>query len=370
MKFIKTNIIIITLLVIVLFSITLIGSTQHSLNYKWDKGKIYTYAVESDDNIVIESSGPMNYRQNIDTKTRSQFSIEVIEVYRNGSADAFLYIDKFEVTGKTFNDDYSTFASIEDLPKKSLKSKIHIDRKGRFKFYNMFYILYSEDNETFLVSVKIDENSTSASVNIQGTKVEVYAGFDPETGEIKSGYSIENLEKTKKVKNINENYQKFNILPVSFLEMMELPEGTFKKGDRITSKIAYYEIILDVLSVKDGIAKIKNTVRTLESEGSGMNDMGDINVNVDTNNDNDFDMNFNSDFNNDFDDDFDEDMEGFPNPSEMLNMNGDFTYKFDMKKGMLNSIEGEMETSSKTESMMVNFTIDTKSQIKMKLIKQ
>ncbi len=236
----------------------------------------------------------------------------------------------------------------------------------------MFYILYGEDNETLLISVNIDEKSTAASVNIQNTKVEIYAEFDHDSGKLKSGYSIKNLEKTKKLKNINENYQILNILPVGFLEMMELPEGNFKQGDRITSKIAYYEITLDILSVKDGIAKIKNTIKTLESDGSGIDDMGDVSVDVNTNNDNNFDMDFNTDldndFNDDFDEDFDEDMEGLTNPSEMLNMNGKFTYRFDMKKGMLNLIEGEMKTKSKTESMMVNFSIETTSQVKMKLI--
>ncbi len=71
MKSIKNIITIFTLFIIMLFSVTIIGSTQHTLNYNWEKGKVYSFAVESKDNIVIESSGPINYHQNINTKTRS-----------------------------------------------------------------------------------------------------------------------------------------------------------------------------------------------------------------------------------------------------------------------------------------------------------
>jgi hypothetical protein len=368
MKLKKTIIISLVLLIIIVGSIGMIWSLQHSLNYRWEKGKIYTFAVESNDKITIESTGPISHKQEIDTTTRTQFSIKIIEAYRDGSADAILFIDKFNVTGSSMFANNVTFATIDDLPKESLKSKISIDKKGKFRFYEMFYLLYGERN-TILVSIDLGEKRASATVSDQNTKVEVYAEFDRESGEVKAGYSVENLEETKKTKTLRESYNQINIIPVSFLEMLELPEGSFSEGDRITSKISNYEITLDVMSIKKGIATIKNIVKTLESDGSGMDDMGDVSVDVDSEDDeNDFSFDFDSDFNNDFDEDFDEDMEANMNPTDMLKMNGDFTYKFDMNKGMLKSIEGTMKTSSEMKNPMMSFNVNTISKLKMKLI--
>ena len=125
---------------------------------------------------------------------------------------------------------------------KALKQSVDVDPKGRFTFKEVVYMLVDEKSgSSQLVSAKVGPNGASASAQMDGEKVSVYAEFDPKTGTLKGGYKIEKMAeppvKKKKVA-VRKDAKKVDLLPTGFLEMLRLPDGPVSIGSKTKAKIA------------------------------------------------------------------------------------------------------------------------------------
>ena len=154
----------------------------------------------------------MDMKDIFDTETI--FSLKVLNVLSDGKAEGILYIESFKVTNKNGE----TIANLDDIPAEALKSLVEVDAKGKFTFKRIVYLLV-EGGKNILVSAsaKADLNSASASAQVGDQKLSIHAEFDPKSGTIKAGYSMETvknpLSKTVKIK---EDAQKIDILPLEF----------------------------------------------------------------------------------------------------------------------------------------------------------
>ena len=89
----------------------------------------------------------------------------------------------------------------------------------------------------------VDENSAQVGGQAGNMKVDAYAEFDPRTGKLKSGYSVQTLNTTKAVNvTVSEETQTIDILPYSFLELLALPEGDVMVNDQVKAQAGIYNM--------------------------------------------------------------------------------------------------------------------------------
>ena len=200
----------------------LVGSTALAteLNYNWQSGNTYRFQATSVDKVSMSGMG-MTME---DTFTlNSTFAIHIENVQANGTAEGVIAVEAFKVTNKAGQ----VMGSLSGLPKNALRNLVEIDRKGNFKFQEIVYMVIDEQGDNMLVSAKVGPNGGSASAQMGDEKVTVHASFDPKTGKLSGGYSVEKVKKpaaTKKKVKVKQDAPKVDLLPTKFLELLKLFE--------------------------------------------------------------------------------------------------------------------------------------------------
>ncbi|MBT6492484.1 MAG: hypothetical protein HOK97_22125, partial [Deltaproteobacteria bacterium] len=254
------------ILTLTLFSGTTALATE--LNYDWKTGNTYRFQAKSVDNVSMSGMG-MNMK---DTFTLdSTFAIHIDSVQPNGTAEGVIAIEAFKVVNKSGR----VMGSLSGLPKTALRNLVEIDRKGNFKFKEIVYMVIDEKGDNMLVSAKVGPNGGSGSAQVGDEKVTVHASFDPKTGKLSGGYSIEKVKKTtskKKVK-VKQDAPKVDLLPTKFLELLKLPDGSVSPGASFKMKMGATTIETSTPTVNAKRATLKTSIETGTGE-DGMGGMG------------------------------------------------------------------------------------------------
>lgn len=321
-----------------------------NVNYKWQAGKSYRFNAKAVDMVSMQAMG-VNMKETFTTSTT--FSVVVKSILANGSADATLYVEDFSIK----NSKGQLVASLKDIPKNALSSLVEIDKKGRFNFKKIVYLLV-EESGTLLVSGKATPTGASASAQMGDEKVSVHCEFNPKTGQLKAGYSVQKVKTPKKKVAVKQDAQKVDIIPTQFLELLELPEEPVHAGSVFSFELGDFKIKSKVGSLAQGIAKVNTTVSTKITDKTADDGFGD--------------------------DDMDDGMGGFPDMgmggmmpdmgmgaggsgsgmSMSLKMDGSFNVVFDINKGMMKSLKGNMKTNMSGGPM----TIKGDSQVDLKFV--
>lgn len=265
------------------FTLITFASVATELNYQWKAGSWYHFSAIVKDDIKTSAFG---MTMNDQFTTNTDFVLRIDQVNSNGLATAVLYLINFEVT----NSIGQVFATLNDIPKDALESACTVDRKGIFTFpKKLFMIMGYESN--VLAYGNADENSVSVGGQIGNLKVAAYAEFDPKTGKLKSGYSVQALNNTREVNvRLSEESQTMDVLPYSFLELLALPEGDVMVNDQVNAQAGIYNMQVNVISMANGIASMKHTVSTNKNhdlfDGNAQGTRGDgssmFNMGMDT----------------------------------------------------------------------------------------
>ena len=236
------------------------------LNYNWQSGNTYRFQATSVDNVSMSGMG-MNMK---DTFTlNSTFAIHIESVQANGTAEGVIAIEAFKVVNKSGR----VMGSLSGLPKTALRNLVEIDRKGNFKFKEIVYMVIDEKGDNMLVSAKVGPNGASGSAQMGDEKVTVHASFDPKTGKLSGGFSVEKVKKPaakkKKVK-VKQDAPKVDLLPTKFLELLKLPEGPVSPGASFKMKMGATTIATSTPKVNATSATLKTSIET----GTGKDGMG------------------------------------------------------------------------------------------------
>ena len=352
-------------------------SLAAELAYKWKSGETYRFSTNSIDDISMSGMGLSIQDQ---FTTNSNFAIQIDSVQANGTAEGVVYVESFRVVNKAGH----VMASLSEIPKKGLQSLVEIDRKGNFTFKEIIYMVITEKGENLLVSAKVGPNGGTASAQADGEKVTLHAQFDPNTGKMSAGYSIEKIKeapaKKKKIA-IKQDSSKVDILPGKFLEMLKLPEGNIMPGERFSMKAGNMTITTETADITNGSAKLKTSIKTGDGtnksgDGFGQN-MGEMGVEMGSSGS--FNMNMGDMNDNDDNDDNDHmdsmdmggmdmggmgmgdmgmgdmDMNSMQSMPEMF-MNGSFEALFHVDKGMLGQLNGTLSTETKMSGISMKTT--------------
>jgi hypothetical protein len=237
------------------------------LAYRWKKGATYRFQVDSQDTLAMTGMGvDVNAR----FATRSVFALAIERVRPDGSAEASLNIESFEVR----DPEGRTLSALSGLPKGALKNPVDIDTKGRFRFKEVVYLLVPESGGSILVSGKAGATGVSATGQAGDEQVTVFAEFDPKTGKLRGGATVKTVgkKKDKKVK-VRQDARKVDLVPRQFLEMLRLPDGDIQAGQSASVDLAGTQVSTEVVELTDKTARLKYTVRTEASAGDASSGM-------------------------------------------------------------------------------------------------
>ena len=343
------------------------------LAYKWKAGATYRFSTTAVDDISMSGLGLSIQDQ---FTTDSIFAIHVDSVQADGTAEGVVHVESFRVVNKAGH----LVAGLSDIPKEGLRSLIEIDRKGNFTFKEIIYVVITEKGDNLLVSAKAGPNGGSASAQADGQKMTLHAGFDPNTGKLSAGYSIEKIKeapaKKKKVA-IKKDASKVDILPGKFLEMLKLPDGNVMPGERFSLKAGNMTITTETADITNGNAKLKTSIQTGDGtnksgDGFGQN-MGEMSGEMGSSGSFNMDMgmgdmddmsNMGNEDMNDNDDMGGMDMGGIGGGMNMgsmqsapeMFMNGSFESLFHVDKGMLGQLKGTLSTETKMSGVSMKTT--------------
>lgn len=253
-------------LTLILFSCCTFGA---KLVYKWKAESVYRFQANVTDDIStsIDMMGIKSTENDI-YKTECLFALKVNSVQPNGTAEGILYVENYKVTNKAGQ----VVASLAGVPKEALKSAVEVDKKGNFRFIQYIYIAVQETGN-LLLSAKVSPTSASATATSpDGQQITHYAEFDPKTGTLKAGYTVQNVgtPKTKKVA-VKEDAPKLNVIPYDFIELLLLPEGDFVAGQTFNMKSPGYDMTVKAESLIANIATIGCTFKSDVAEMTGKN---------------------------------------------------------------------------------------------------
>lgn len=259
------------------FLIILTSSFATELNYKWKANSFYAFNSVVTDNITTSVMG-MNVSDKYTTTV--DFVLFIQSVDANGLATGRLYLTNFSVKDSKG----LAVASLVNVPKDAVKSDITVDKKGNFTFAKKV-TLVTTPTSNVLVYANATENSASTGIQTEGEKVDAYAEFDPKTGKLKTGYTVQTLKTTKKV-TVKENEQsdELDVFPYDFLQMLVMPEGEIAVNNHYNSKAGMYTVDVLVKSMANGIATIGEIISTdksadmFEGGASGETEEGSFNM--------------------------------------------------------------------------------------------
>jgi len=369
-----------------LFTGIFISSYATDLKYNWKAGGSYHFSAVVKDDISTSVMG-MEMKEQFTTTT--DFILITNSVNPDGSAVGVLSLVNYNVIDSKGN----VFASISDIPTKALVSDVSVDNKGNFTFLKKLYLITSAQGNV-LAYGKADANSVSVGGQAGNLKVEAYAEFDPKTGSLKAGYSVQEIETTTSVEvKVTEETDMIDVLPYDFLQLLALPEESVNLNDEIKVKTGIYEMVVKVNGMTNGIASLNHKMLTdksndmFDSSASGKSGDGQsmFNMNMDTHFEdddmnNDGDVDFDADFGEnemeiDMDNGFGEDMDmsemmsGFGSMPGMTSedqaaigaskamapdMTCDITTKFNYAIGMFDNVSGTVTTNLNTMGMKMN----------------
>lgn len=266
-----------SLLILASFLVFLSNSFATELNYKWKANSFYAFNSVVTDNITTSVMG-MNVSEKYTTTV--DFVLFIQSVDANGLATGRLYLTNFSVKDSKG----LAVASLANVPKDAVKSEITVDKKGNFTFAKKVTLITTPTSNV-LVYANATENSASAGIQTEGEKVDAYAEFDPKTGKLKTGYTVQTLKTTKKV-TVKENEQsdELDVFPYDFLQMLVMPEGKIAVNNHYNAKAGMYTVDVLVKSMTNGIATIGETISTdksadmFEGGASGETEEGSFNM--------------------------------------------------------------------------------------------
>lgn len=327
------------------------------LKYKFKKGAKYRYKVTDNSSISIKIGGmpgmdgmpgmgnmggmgmPGMNAGGMDQKfrTESDFTMKIVKVHGDGSADFITTVNSFNAFMLPSN---QLMASAKGIKKSALRVKGKITAKGQVTFLEDVYLIVTENNETLLVSqsAKINKDgsaTTSQTARAGDEEVTLKASFDPKTGRVSAKVTTKKIKKVKRVKKVKvtQKDKRVDILPKQFMTMLELPAGKMAPGSNVTVKMPMTQADLLLISYKNGIAEVETTLKTggdvskdqSDAAGMGMAQMGEA-------------------------------------QGMMPKISGKIKARFDQKRGVLKSVSGKITTSIKAGVEM-----KTSSDVMMKL---
>jgi hypothetical protein len=251
----------------------------------------------------------------------------------------------------------NTLANMASLPASAIKADFIVNKKGDFTFTNLPMLVVREGGN-LLVSSKVSKGGMASSTTAQvgGEKVTLYAEFNPKTGALKGGYTAQTIgqPKTKPV-TVKQDDETLDLIPTSFLDLMSLPDGKVAAGQTFRTRMYDTEITQKVQSFEQNVAKvnfdIKSAINAQKFEKDAKKMAGD--------------------------DDLDSDMDmvdmGLPAgmgggnsgaPNIAQETSGNFTLDFDNGKGMMNAVNGTINTHVN----MMGMEMKTSSKLSMSLV--
>ena len=252
-----------------------------NLNYNWVAGSAHQFSATVTDKV---STSMMGINMNDQFVTTSDFVLGINSVAANGTANGTLYLINFKITDSRGG----VLATINDIPKKFIQSEVTVDRKGHFTFLKKVYLITSATGNV-LAYGNADGNSVQMGGQAGTMKVDAYAEFNPKTGALKTGYTVNEIKNTRKVDvAVNEETDMIDVFPYDFLDLLALPDGAVGAGDQVTVKDGIYSINIAVKSMNNGVATLNNTMSTDKSGdlfgGSVKGNQGNSNIDMDMNN--------------------------------------------------------------------------------------
>ena len=322
------------------------------LAYQWKAGSTVRFDTRSVDHIDISAMG-MSVKTKL-TNT-STFALQVNRVRADGTAEGSLIVERFKVV----DDKGRVVGALSDLPKGALRNLVEIDRKGNFTFKEIIYMIVTEKGDNLLVSAKVGPNGASGSAQAGGEKMTLHASFDPKTGQLSAGYSIEKVKQpaTKKKKvAVKQDAQKVDILPTKFLEMLKLPEGNVAAGHRFSLDVANMKITTTTPSVSAQSATLNTSITTGKGGAAAGNSMGKMKMDMGGGGGMGMDMSAMGMG----------EMGGMGDLSGMgamggapeMAINGDFQAVFLVAKGMLKSMKGNLTSQVKMSGVSMTTRTD------------
>ncbi len=247
------------------------------LVYKWKANTSYSFSSLQKDDITTSATG-MNIQEKFVTSI--DFVIFIQSVDATGLAKGKLYLVNYTVKDSKG----TTLASLTTLPKNAVQSDITVDKKGHFTFPKKVSLVTTATGN-YLVYGKADENGASAGVQTANENVDVYAEFDPKTGKLKAGYTVQTISTTKKasVKETEES-DHLDVFPYDFLELMVLPDGNVAQGDKYSATAGMYTVDVLVKSMANGLASLEEKISTnknadmFQGAASGQTEEGSFNM--------------------------------------------------------------------------------------------
>lgn len=318
------------------------------LVYKWKANTNYTFTSIQKDDITTSAMG-MNIQEKFTTTI--DFVLFIQSVDPTGLAKGKLFLVNYSVKDSKGN----ILANLASLPKNAIQSDITVDKKGHFTFLKKVSLVTTSTGN-YLVYAKADQNGASAGIQTSDEKVDVYAEFDPKTGKLKAGYTVQTLSTTKKVAvKENEESDHLDVFPYDYLEMLVLPDGNVAQGDTYKVSAGMYNVDVAVKSMANGISTLDEKISTsknadmFQGSASGQTEEGSFEMGG---------FGGVQDMELDAKDQAAMDMAKGMSPE----MNGTITSNFDYTNGMFVSIGGALTTTID----MMGMKMTVKSVLEMK----
>jgi hypothetical protein len=283
--------------------------------------------------------------------TRSAFDIFVTNVSANGDANGYLYLIDYNVSDSRG----TVLATLKDLPANAVRSDFKVDTKGNFSFPHKISLVTTATSNVLVYTN--EDNNIQMAAEATDMKFDVYAEFDPKTGNLKSGYSFREGQALRQATvKIDENTDVVDVLPYDYLDMLALPDGAVTQGDKIKINAGIYQIDLLAKSIGNGTAQMNYKMSSDKSKS-----LIDTKTEVKTQ-----DMNMLMDMSVESMMDIDrEDKQAMDISKAMMpNIDCDFDSFFNYNEGMFSNVKGIMTTTINAMGMKMQ----VKSNLEMKKI--
>lgn len=261
------------------------------LEYKWKKGDTHRFEFEADNQVEMKLGGAMGGMMGgmmggggagggigAKIKTRSTFSQKVVKVLANGTAEIDFVVEKLDMFqgGKKIG-------SITEVPPQARKVRAEIDKKGKAKFYKMVTV-YMKDDQVYVGVKQEGKYGASGKARMGDQSIEIVASVDPKTGRVEAKMEVKKHKpKLKKVK-VKKEDPGVDILPKDILHMMQLPDGPVPTSGSHQIKMPIATVNLSVNSWKNNVldyrtkigmdAKMQAPADDEGGQGGGMPGMG------------------------------------------------------------------------------------------------
>jgi hypothetical protein len=325
------------------------NNNSANLSYRWEANKSYRFSTTQTDDVSTSMMG-MNFSDRFNTRTA--FDIFITNVTANGDASGYLYLIDYNVSDSRG----VVLATLKDLPVNAVRSEFTVDKKGNFTF-PMKISLVTSANGNLLAYTKADDNSIQMGGQAGELKMDVYAEFDPKTGNLKSGYSIRQGQTLRQASiKVDENTDVIDALPYDFLDLLALPDGAVSQGDKIKLNAGIYQIDILAKSIGNGIAQMNYKMSSDKSksliDSKTEVKTQDMNMLMDMSVEKMMDLN-------------DEDKAAMDiSKSMMPNLDCDFDSFFNYAEGMFSNVKGIVTTTVNAMGMKMQ----VKSNVEMRKI--